>query len=82
MATISQDSAAHLSSATLKARPIKLSGANVWKVFGRGAKAFLDANPNPDPAQLHEAGLIGVIDNLTAEDGGTFIRYNGEVLNY
>jgi glycine betaine/proline transport system ATP-binding protein len=75
MATAYQASSAHLSSATLKARPIKLSGTNVWKVFGRGAKAFLDANPNPDPAQLQEAGLIGAVRDATisVHEGEIFI---------
>jgi len=75
MATPSQGSVAKASVPPHESRPIKLSGTHVWKLFGRNAKVFLDANPNPEPGQLHDAGLIGAVRDasLSVHEGEIFI---------
>ncbi|MDZ4735516.1 MAG: betaine/proline/choline family ABC transporter ATP-binding protein [Rhodospirillaceae bacterium] len=75
MATVSSAPVPRTSAATFKARPIKLVGTHVWKVFGRGAESFLTENPNPDPAQLHAAGLVGAVRDATisVHEGEIFI---------
>lgn len=75
MATVSSTPIPRTSAATFRARPVKLSGSHVWKVFGRGAEAFLAANPSPDSSQLHAAGLIGAVRDasISVHEGEIFI---------
>jgi hypothetical protein len=52
-------------SATARA---KLTCAGVWKVFGKGAEAFLaQRDKPPGPAELIHAGLIGAVRDASLE---------------
>ena len=75
MASVSDTEFRRLSTAALMARPVKLAGSNVWKVFGRNAASFLAANPKPETGQLQAAGLIGAVRNASVEvrEGEIFI---------
>jgi glycine betaine/proline transport system ATP-binding protein len=75
MAALPQETIARPSSATIRTRPVKLSGSHVWKVFGRNPQAFLAAHPHPDLAELHAAGLIGAVRDATisVHEGEIFI---------
>jgi glycine betaine/proline transport system ATP-binding protein len=55
--------------------PVKLSCRHVWKIFGPNAKAFLSANPQPAPAQLQAASLIGAVRDasMNVREGEIFI---------
>ncbi len=75
MAISSETEFRRLSSAALLARPVKLSGTNIWKVFGRNAAAFLAQHPRPDASQFQAAGLIGAVRDASVEvhEGEIFI---------
>ena len=54
----------------------KLVCRNVWKIFGDGAAAFLQATaPSPSLEQLRDAGLVGAVRdvNLTVNDSEIFV---------
>lgn len=75
MTTDSTRLASQASNELIKTRRIKLSGAHVWKVFGRGAKTFLDSHPNPELSHLEAAGLIAAVRDasLSVHEGEIFI---------
>jgi glycine betaine/proline transport system ATP-binding protein len=56
--------------------PPKLVCRNVWKIFGTGARAFLDASAGSIAAQdLRRAGLVGAVRdvNLEVREGEIFV---------
>jgi len=55
--------------------PAKLVCKSLWKIFGSGAEAFLNATPSPDENALRTAGLIGAVRdiNLSVHDGEIFV---------
>ena len=75
MAVASQELIARPSSAAIRARPVKISGSHVWKLFGRNPQQYLRDNPNPDPARLHEACMICAVRDasLSVHEGEIFI---------
>jgi glycine betaine/proline transport system ATP-binding protein len=75
MALVSQELIARPSSAAIRARPVKIAGSNVWKLFGRNSQQFLRDNPDPDPARLHEAGMICAVRDasISVHEGEIFI---------
>jgi glycine betaine/proline transport system ATP-binding protein len=46
---------------------IKLACERVWKLFGPEAERFLGAHPEPAPAELARAGLIGAVRDASLE---------------
>ncbi len=54
----------------------KLVCRNVWKIFGTGARAYLDASAGPGAADdLRRAGLVGAVRdvNLEVREGEIFV---------
>lgn len=57
-------------------KPVKLACHNVWKLFGEGAEAFLQAaDGTPSLQDLQQAGLIGAVRNANIEihEGEIFV---------
>jgi glycine betaine/proline transport system ATP-binding protein len=50
-----------------KAAMAKLACKGVWKLFGRGAEAFIAAHPEPSPDELRQAGLMAAVRNVSIE---------------
>ena len=48
---------------------VKLACRNVWKTFGRGADAFMAANPSPSTEELAAAGLMAGVRDVSLEIG-------------
>jgi glycine betaine/proline transport system ATP-binding protein len=51
---------------------VKLACRGVWKVFGRGAEAYMAARPGPEaltPEAMAEAGLMAGVRDVTVEIG-------------
>ncbi len=48
---------------------VKLACRGIWKVFGRGAEAFMAANPAPTPDALKAHGLMAGVRDVTVEIG-------------
>ncbi|TDQ80438.1 glycine betaine/proline transport system ATP-binding protein [Dongia mobilis] len=51
---------------------VKLACRGVWKVFGRGAEAYMAAGPGPEaltPEAMAEAGLMAGVRDVTVEIG-------------
>ncbi|MBK8157499.1 MAG: ATP-binding cassette domain-containing protein [Rhodospirillaceae bacterium] len=51
---------------------VKLACRGVWKVFGRGAEAFMAGNPSPEalaPDAMAKAGLMAGVRDVTVEIG-------------
>jgi len=51
---------------------VKLACRGVWKVFGRGAEAFMAGNPSPEalePDAMSQAGLMAGVRDVTVEIG-------------
>jgi glycine betaine/proline transport system ATP-binding protein len=71
MATREQSaSGARTASGKAAAQAAKLSCSGVWKVFGRGAEAFLASHAGaPSPTELYRAGLIGAVRDADLEVG-------------
>ena len=48
---------------------VKLACRGVWKTFGRGAEAFMAANPSPSTEELNAAGLMAGVRDVSLEIG-------------
>ena len=48
---------------------VKLACRGVWKTFGRGAEAFMAANPSPNTEELSAAGLMAGVRDVSLEIG-------------
>jgi glycine betaine/proline transport system ATP-binding protein len=51
---------------------VKLACRGVWKVFGRGAEAFMAGSPSPEalaPDSMAKAGLMAGVRDVTVEIG-------------
>ena len=49
---------------------VKLACRGVWKLFGNGARRFLQAHPDADAEDLAEAGLIPAVRDVNLQVGG------------
>ncbi len=56
-------------------RKVKLACRGVWKMFGRGADAFLAANPSPTQEALKASGMLAGVRDVSLEiaEGEIFI---------
>ncbi|MFG1420171.1 quaternary amine ABC transporter ATP-binding protein [Roseixanthobacter liquoris] len=50
-------------------RPVALTCRNLWKVYGDGAAAFMQANEAPSPEEIRQAKLFAAVRDVTLEVG-------------